>query len=200
MLTIAFILGIGLVTYLIWWLFQQPRAKCNKEPGLKYYLRLVLEVFIYPKLLKSDYISYLFSQSVDGGHTCPLVEPGCTAILSHQRCTEEMETYSQRWSAGKIHRGNYLGRLWINSILTEDVLPTKHLTHNATVKQHALVRPILQDVIGPDGNWTKKDIFDHASKFLENKISLGQPLRVPEDIFAWTCIMLHKYTFFPHLT
>ena len=44
--------------------------------------------------------SYFWSKSTDGGVTCPFLEEGTKAILSHDAVVAELESYCQRWTSG----------------------------------------------------------------------------------------------------
>ena len=66
---------------------------------------------------------------------------------------------------------------------------------NANVEQHALIRPFLEHVCGPDGQWKEVDIVEHASNFLDKFIDSSDPLRISNDIQIWAIIYLHKVCF-----
>ena len=74
------------------------------SPSLQYWVSL-------PKAraaFESGDVSYFWSRSADGGVTCPFLEPGTQAILSHEAVVDELESFCQRWVSGKIYRGNGL--------------------------------------------------------------------------------------------
>ena len=68
-----------------------------------------------------------------------------------------------------------------------------HMSLNMTVEQHALVRPLLEQVLKrPHGNWDEAEILEHASKFIGSFEEDNLPLKVMDDIGVWVCIYLHK--------
>ena len=156
--------------------------------SLKYWRRL-------PKAmaaLENGDVSYLWSRSEDGGETCPFLEPGTKAILSHEAVVDELESFCQRWASGKIYRGNGLGFARLNNEMWCEMDPA-HMSMNMTVEQHALVRPLLEQVLKPPhGNWDEAKILEHASEFIGRFEERNLPLKVMDDCGVWVCIYLHK--------
>ena len=75
-------------------------------------------------------------------------EPGTTAILSHEGCMKEMETFCERWKNGEIFRGNEFGIFRLNSRLWKDVTPHSVHSLGTPVEWHAKARPIFEKVLG----------------------------------------------------
>ena len=64
-----------------------------------------------------------------------------------------------------------------------------YMSLNLTVKQHALVRPLLEEAFNlPD----KTEIIEHASEYLNSFVDEHRPLRITDDVGVWICIYLHK--------
>ena len=49
---------------------------------------------------ESGDVSFYWSKSTDGGVSCPFLEKGTKAILSHDAVVAELESYCQRWTSG----------------------------------------------------------------------------------------------------
>jgi hypothetical protein len=147
------------------------------------------------KIKKTEYKEYFTSRSSDGGKTAQILEPGTTAILKHKDVVGEMDSFCERWVSGKIYRGNDLSCFRFNTKMWEDISP-QHITIGATVEQHALFRPIVDEMFGPGKNWNEDQILNDAMSYLqEDIIKCGRPLSIPGDVKIWTCKFLHMIMF-----
>ena len=75
----------------------------------------------------------------------------------------------------------HTGEIRLNSSLWQELNPAQ-MTLNATVEQHEAVRPYLDKILGPNGNWSAEDIFDHALKYLDTFLESGNPLKIKNDL------------------
>ena len=76
------------------------------------------------------------------------LEPGTTAILSHDGCMKEMETFCERWKSGEIFRGNEFGIFRLNSRLWKDVTPHSVHSVGSPIEWHAKARPVFEKLLG----------------------------------------------------
>ena len=78
--------------------FFERADEGGKKPSLRYWKSLpgVKAAF------ESGDPSYFWSRSEDGGLTCPFLEPGTKAILSHDRVVDEFRSFGQRWASGRL--------------------------------------------------------------------------------------------------
>ena len=90
-----------------------------------------------------------------------------------------------------MYRGNDLGTGRLNSKIWKDENPP-YMSLNMTVDQHVKIRPILDSLFGPKGNWNSSEILDHATKYLNSFIDAKKSLKIPEGLSVWVCIYIHK--------
>ena len=75
---------------------QAEDEEGGTDPSIKYWLNVkkVIDAF------ETADIDFFWSKSEDGGETCPYLESGTIALLSHDKVIEELESYCQRWASG----------------------------------------------------------------------------------------------------
>ena len=74
------------------------------EPSWRYFVGL-------KKMTKTDYREYMMSRSNDNGETAlNVLEPGTTAVLSHEGIVSEMESLCEKWATGNCYRGSDIGK------------------------------------------------------------------------------------------
>ena len=80
-----------------------------------------------------------------------ILEPGTTAILSHDAIMKEMETWCERWKNGEVYRSNEFGIFRLNPRLWSDINPPHH-SIAMPIENHAYTRPILDKLLGTVNN------------------------------------------------
>ena len=94
--------------------------------------------------------------------------------------------------SGEIQRGNDLTFARLNTKMWKEMEPP-FMSVNITVKQHAVVRPLIEQLLRPNsGRWDETDIIQHASKFIDHFLENNRPLKIADDAGIWVCIYLHK--------
>lgn len=162
--------------------------EASASPPLRYFTDMIL-------LKLKPHSDVFYARSEDGGVTAAFPGPGATSYLTHADVSSKLAAVPARQKRGEIWRSNpdsYLGFLRLPDKWWTEVEP-RGIALGCTVKQHRWLRPILDDMVGPDAGWTTAALRKDADAFLDLKKATG--LKVQNDIKVFGQLALHRQMF-----
>jgi hypothetical protein len=120
---------------------------------------------------------------------------GTTSFMSWEEVTKQGGELPRKQNNGEVWRGNELGFIISNPYFWQDVDP-KGLVLGATVKQHKVVRPIIDRIFGAEAQarWSTAQVRASIDAFFTSRGAAGT-LNVQGDIKAWTHQLLYSIAF-----
>lgn len=122
-----------------------------------------------------DYISKWAGKTKDGEQKLqkegPL--PNTITYNGYVECKERMSKLAEQLGTnnedGQVYRENFLGFNRLNSKCWPELGDKSMIGLGYSQEDHALVRPLIDKLVGPNGNWQKEAIKQAASKFWEGR-------------------------------
>eukprot|EP00754_Rhynchopus_humris_P011138 Rhum_TRINITY_DN14218_c1_g1::Rhum_TRINITY_DN14218_c1_g1_i1::g.73687::m.73687 len=115
---------------------------------------------------------------------------GTTSYQSHAYVKEELRKVPRRQEAGEIWRGNELGLIISNALFWPKVSP-RSLLLGSNVRQHKVVRPILDELYGKCDLECEGRLMESARAFMGQR----ERVEVQGDIKKWVFAELFRTTY-----
>eukprot|EP01061_Rhynchopus_euleeides_P024820 TRINITY_DN399_c1_g1_i13.p1 TRINITY_DN399_c1_g1~~TRINITY_DN399_c1_g1_i13.p1 ORF type:complete len:524 (+),score=214.72 TRINITY_DN399_c1_g1_i13:233-1573(+) len=115
---------------------------------------------------------------------------GTTSFQSHAAVKEMLQTLPRRQNDGEVWRGNELGLFVCNSLFWSKVNP-RSLLLGATVKQHKVIRPFLDELYATCDSGCAARLSASAGAFIAARKSLN----IQSDVKIWVNEELFRITF-----
>ena len=104
-------------------------------------------------------------------------DSNCQTFLNHRDVVDRLSSLSKLFGTnninGYVERQNNLGFQKLNSVVWEN-LENPIIGLGQTQEDHFFVRPYIERLIGPNGNWTREDIRKARISFLKNELHFPQ--------------------------
>lgn len=134
--------------------------------------------------------------SKDGGKTVvDFPEKGTTMYLDHGMVVDHMKRMPALYGSGEMVKGNDLGFHRLNSLMWEGEKEPALIGLAAPVEQHTMFRPLMEEILGPKGEWNQQSVSEATEAYFQEFIDSGSPFDTSMDAMIFVCIFLHKLLF-----